>query len=85
MEKDDTKKRVHPTQKPSILAEWFINKYNKKEGARIVDLYGGSGSTLIASEKTKNRCFMMEYEPKYVDIIIQRWENFTGQKAIKIN
>ena len=57
--------------------------YSEDEG--IVDLYGGSGSTLIASEKTQNKCFMMEYEPRYIDVIIQRWENFTGQKAIKIN
>lgn len=85
MEKDDTKKRVHPTQKPSILAEWFINKYNKKQNATIVDLYGGSGSTLIACEKTNNVCYCMEYEPMYVDVIIQRWENFTGEKAIKLN
>lgn len=84
MEKDDTKKRVHPTQKPSILAEWFINKYNKKQNAIIVDLYGGSGSTLIACEKTNNICYCMEYEPMYIDVIIQRWENFTGEKAVKL-
>lgn len=85
MEKDDTKKRVHPTQKPSILAEWFINKYNKKQNATIVDLYGGSGSTLIACEKTNNICYCMEYEPMYIDVIIQRWENFTGEKAVLLN
>ena len=84
MEKDDTQHRVHPTQKPSILAEWFINKYNKKDNAIIVDLYGGSGSTLIACEKTNNICYCMEYEPSYIDVIIQRWENFTGKKAVLI-
>ena len=85
MEKDDTQHRVHPTQKPSILAEWFINKYNKKDNAIIVDLYGGSGSTLIACEKTNNICYCMEYEPSYIDVIIQRWEQFTGKKAVLLN
>ena len=85
MEKDDTQHRVHPTQQPSILAEWFINKYNKKDNAIIVDLYGGSGSTLIACEKTNNICYCMEYEPSYIDVIIQRWENFTGEKAVLLN
>ena len=51
----------------------------------IADLYGGSGSTLIACEQTNRRCFMMELDPKYVDIIINRWETFTGQKAVKLN
>lgn len=84
MEKDDTKKRVHPTQKPSILAQWFIKKYSK-ENQVIVDIYGGSGSTLIACEQLNRKCYMMELDPHYIDVIIQRWENFTGKKAVKIN
>lgn len=80
MEKDDTRKRVHPTQKPAILAQWFIGKFSKVEG-NIVDLYGGSGSTLIAAEQLNRKCYMMELDPHYADVIIERWEKFTGQKA----
>jgi DNA modification methylase len=71
---------VHPTQKPTALAERAIS--NHKLANNILDLFGGSGSTLIACEKTKRRCFIMELDPKYVDVIIKRWENFTGKKAI---
>ena len=52
---------------------------------KFVDLFGGSGTTLMASEQTGRRCYMMEYDPYYVDIIIDRWENFTGRKAVKIS
>ena len=83
MEKDDTRKRVHPTQKPAILAQWFIGKFSKV-GGNIADLYGGSGSTLIACEQTGRKCFMMELDPHYVDVIIERWENLTGKKAERI-
>ena len=84
MEKEDTKKRVHPTQKPHILANWFLNKYSDEEN-NILDLFGGSGSTLIACEQLNRKCYMMELDPHYIDVIIQRWENFTGKKAVKIN
>ena len=77
-------KRVHPTQKPTKLSRWFIDKYSS-ENNLIVDLYGGSGSTLIACEQLNKKCYMMELDPHYIDVIIQRWENFTGEKAIKIN
>ena len=49
------------------------------------DLFGGSGSTLIACEQLGKTCFMMELSPNYVDVIINRWETFTGQKAVKLN
>lgn len=49
------------------------------------DLFGGSGSTLIACEQLNRTCYMMELDPKYVDVIIDRWEQFTGEKAVKIN
>jgi DNA modification methylase len=52
---------------------------------KVLDVFGGSGSTMIACEKKLRSCYMMEYEPKYVDVIIKRWEDFTGQKAEKIN
>ena len=77
-------KRVHPTQKPTKLSRWFIDKYSK-ENDLIVDIYGGSGSTLIACEQLNRKCYMMELDPHYIDVIIQRWENFTGEKAIKLN
>ncbi len=72
--------RIHPTQKPVALASWFINKWGVKAN-NIVDLYGGSGSTLIACESLDKTCYMMELDPKYVDVIIQRWETLTGNKA----
>jgi site-specific DNA-methyltransferase (adenine-specific) len=72
--------RVHPTQKPVELAAWFINKFTKNKDL-LVDIYGGSGSTLIACEQTDRTCFMMELDPKYVDVIIARWEKLTGEQA----
>lgn len=64
--------------KPVELCEKFIQLYSDKS---VLDLFGGSGSTLIACEKTNRKCFMMELDPHYVDVIIARWEKFTGQKA----
>lgn len=77
-------KRYHPTQKPIKLAEWFLERYSK-DGHIIVDLFGGSGSTLIACEQLDRTCYMMELDPKYCDVIIKRWEKFTGEKAVLIN
>lgn len=75
--------RVHPTQKPVALAEWSFDYF--KEVNNVLDLFGGSGSTLIACEKTNRSCYMMEFEPHYCDVIVKRWEDFTGQKAELIN
>jgi DNA modification methylase len=50
----------------------------------VLDLFGGSGSTLIACEQLNRTCYMMEIDPKYCDVIIDRWEQFTGQKAVKL-
>ena len=72
-------KKVHPTQKPVALAEWSFDYF--KEFKTVLDLFGGSGSTLLACEKKKKKCFIMEFDPHYVDVIIKRWENFTGKKA----
>lgn len=77
-------KRYHPTQKPIKLCEWFIKRYSNDDNV-ILDLFGGSGSTLIACEQLNRKCYMMELDPHYVDVIIDRWENFTGEKAKKIN
>ncbi len=81
LEKEHDKKRVHPTQKPVDLITWFFDYYSMQEKRVIVDLFGGSGSTLIACEKTSRDCRMMELDPKYCDVIIKRWQDFTGQKA----
>lgn len=77
-------KRVHPTQKPvGMLGE--ILKDFSEENDIVFDGFGGSGSTLIACEQLNRKCYMIEYEPHYVDVIIDRWEQFTGQKAVKLN
>lgn len=71
----------HPTMKPIDLLVQLI-KNSSKEDYIIADLFGGSGSTLIAAEQTNRICYMMELDPKYCDVIIKRWENLTGNKAI---
>jgi site-specific DNA-methyltransferase (adenine-specific) len=76
--------RIHPTQKPVALARWFFNRW-AKDRKNIVDLFGGSGSTLIAAEQTDRTCYMMELDPKYCDVIIQRWETLTGEKAVLVS
>lgn len=50
----------------------------------MLDLFGGSGSTLIACEQLSRKCYTMEYDPRYVDVIVQRWEDFTGEKAVRL-
>jgi hypothetical protein len=71
--------RVHPTQKPIALAEWSFDYF--KEVNSVLDLFGGSGSTLIACEKRNKQAYIMELDPHYCDVIVKRWEDFTGQKA----
>nr|DAJ75846.1 MAG TPA: adenine specific DNA methyltransferase [Caudoviricetes sp.] len=75
---------VYPTAKPISVPTNAI-KNSSKEEETILDLFGGSGSTLIACEQLNRKCYMMELDPHYIDVIIQRWENFTGEKAIKLN
>lgn len=75
---------LHPTMKPiPLVANAILN--SSAENDIIIDLFGGSGSTLIACEQTNRKCLMMEYDPKYVDVIIKRWEEFTDKKAVKID
>tara|TARA_R100001082_G_scaffold110302_1_gene89858 strand:+ start:1807 stop:2958 length:1152 start_codon:yes stop_codon:yes gene_type:complete len=74
----------HPTQKPVELPERAIKNSSKKKNI-VLDLFLGSGSTLIAAEKTNRKCYGMELDPKYCDVIIQRWEEFTGNKAELFN
>jgi DNA modification methylase len=80
----DARNRVHPTQKPITLLVDILNQWGKDANV-IVDLYGGSGSTLIACEQLNRKCYMCELDTHYVDVIIDRWEKFTGQKAVKLN
>lgn len=82
--KNDGDRKVHPTQKPVKLGEWFLDEWSKP-GQTIVDIYLGSGSTLIACEKTNRKCYGMEIDPHYCSVIIKRWEEFTGKKAEKIS
>jgi len=74
-------KRVHPTQKPAELIVEIISHFKKIKSDKILDLFGGSGSTLIACEKMNKISFNMELDEKYCDVIINRWQNYTGKKA----
>jgi DNA modification methylase len=71
---------VHLTEKPVELATRAM-QYSSRPGENVLDLFGGSGSTLIAAEQTGRRAFLMELDPLYCDVIVQRWEQFTGKKA----
>ena len=78
------KNDLHPTMKPIKLFDYQIQNSSKKEDV-VLDLFGGSGTTLICCEQNDRTCYMMEYDPKYVDVIIARYESFTGKKAVKID
>jgi DNA modification methylase len=71
---------IHLTQKPTELAARAM-EFSSRPGENVLDLFGGSGSTLIAAEQTGRRSFLMELDPLYVDVIVTRWEQFTGKKA----
>lgn len=76
--------KLHPTMKPIKMIGYALEKSSLKN-ENVLDLFGGSGSTLIACEQLDRNCFMMELDPHYVDVIIERWEKFTGQKAVLLN
>ena len=80
VDRDASSTYVHPTQKPTELPARAIRN-SCPAGGVVFDCFGGSGSTLIACEQLGRTCYMMELDPKYVDVIIQRWEQFTGEKA----
>ena len=80
IKKDSSSEYVHPTQKPIKLSEFAVRNTTER-GDIVLDLFGGSGSTLIACEQMDRRCRMMEYDPAYCDVIVDRWEKFTGNKA----
>jgi len=77
----EKKNRVHPTQKPVSLMEWIIKRFNLS-AKTIADYFGGSGSTLIAAEKHGIDAYIMEFDPKFCDVIILRWQDFTGKQAV---
>ena len=71
---------IHLTEKPVELAVRAM-QYSSRTGENVLDLFGGSGSTLIAAEQTGRKAFLMELDALYCDVIVERWENFTGRKA----
>jgi DNA modification methylase len=75
---------VHLTEKPVELAVRAM-QYSSRTGENVLDLFGGSGSTLIAAQQTGRRAFLMELDPLYCDVIVQRWEQFTGQKVERVS
>ena len=75
--------RLHPTMKPVALIEKALAN-SSQAGNIVLDVFGGSGSTLIACEKLGRTAHLMEIDPKYVDVIIQRWQAFTGKTAVLV-
>lgn len=78
-----TKSDLHPTMKPIGLFDYQIRN-STKQGENVLDLFGGSGTTIMACEQNDRHAYVMEYDPKYVDVIISRWEQYTGKKARKV-
>lgn len=83
VDRDNTQDYDHPTQKPITLHEKPLKRCTAP-GHAVLDLFGGSGSTLMACEQLKRRAYMVEYDPVFAQVILDRWEAYTGQKAIKI-
>ena len=82
--KDNATSYIHPTQKPITLAKRAIINSTPRNGV-VLDPFAGSGSTLMACEQLKRKCYTIEYDEKFVSHIIERWEDETKQKAVKIN
>ncbi len=81
IKREPTTEYVHPTQKPvELVSEAMFNSSKGKDN--VVDFFGGSGSVVIAGEKIDRKTFVMELDPKYCDVIIQRWQNYTGKEAV---
>jgi len=78
----ESAKKAHPTQKPIKLLAKMLSKAPESES--VLDVFGGSGSTLIACQQLNRKCFMMEIDPVYCQVIIDRWEKFTGEKSVQI-
>ncbi len=80
MKKVNPQSMIYLTEKPVELASRAM-EYSSRQGENVLDLFGGSGSTLIAAEKTGRKAFLMELDPLYCDVIVTRYEQFTGKKA----
>jgi DNA modification methylase len=80
IKKISPQRMVHLTEKPVELAVRAL-EYSSRPGENVLDLFAGSGSTLIAAEQTNRRAFLMEIDPLYVDVIVARYERFSGRKA----
>jgi len=78
------KSKEHPTMKPIKLFDYQV-KCNTKPGEIVLDLFGGSGTTIMACEQNNRVAYVMELDQKYADVIVARWEAFTGNKAVLIN
>ncbi len=78
------KSAEHPTMKPIKLFDYQM-QCSSKPGENVLDLFAGSGTTIMAAEQNGRHAFCMEYDPKYADVIIDRWEKFTGEKAVLLN
>mgnify|MGYP001035536442 CR=1 FL=1 len=83
-EEKPQKNSDHPTMKPIPLIKKQVKNSTRKNGI-VLDIFGGSGTTLLACEELSRICYMVELDPKYCDVIIKRWETLTGEKAVKIN
>ena len=81
-ENKPTKNDVHPTMKPVALIGKLMKNSSKPEW-NVLDLFGGSGSTLMAAEQLNRTAFLMELDEKFCDVIVRRWENYTGEKAVR--
>lgn len=79
-----TASKEHPTMKPILLFNYEM-QCNTQQGDIVLDLFGGSGTTIIAAEQNGRTAYVMEYDPKYVDVIIDRWEQFTGKKVVLLS
>ena len=78
------KSAEHPTMKPIKLFDYQM-QCSSKPGENVLDLFAGSGTTIMAAEQNGRHAFCMECDPKYADVIIDRWEKFTGGKAVLLN
>jgi DNA modification methylase len=83
VKKVSPQKMVHLTEKPVDLAARAM-QYSSRSGENVLDLFGGSGSTLIAAEQTERKAFLMELDPLYCDVIVEHYEKFTGKKAERL-
>jgi DNA modification methylase len=78
------KNDLHPTMKPIELVERALHNSSKTKDI-VLDAFGGSGSTMIACEKTNRRARLIELDPKYADVIVRRWQDYTGKQATLAN